>query len=220
MTKDTDLLPCPFCGSDDLWIAASCEVNRLETRPDRKAVQCQGCSAFAPIRLWNTRSRPSGLALEWRQVGTRDEYLQHNIYIGAFVFGAVIELTGGCDAQAWEAGVTKYVARRVPLLDAKAALEAHVRSALGVEDGPASPNWHTFDQKPESSKRIIALYSDGSGANLYFVHDAGLIDAHGDDCDRFSDVAGLWAYLPDGFELWCEAFDGFLPLPNTEGNDD
>lgn len=65
-------------------------------------------------------------------------------------------------------------------------------------------DWHSFDQKPESGKRIIALYSDGSGANLYFVHDAGLIDVDGEDCDSFSDDAGLWAYLPDGFELWCE----------------
>jgi hypothetical protein len=63
--------------------------------------------------------------------------------------------------------------------------------------------WHTFADKPETGRKIVALYDDGSGAAMFFVHDDGFIDQDGDElpnvgsCDR-------WAYLPDELEFWCE----------------
>jgi len=65
--------------------------------------------------------------------------------------------------------------------------------------------WHGLNEKPESGKRIVALFNDGSGAVLYLVHDHGLLDHDGDE------YAGLdpksvdrWAYLPDDAELFFE----------------
>jgi len=63
--------------------------------------------------------------------------------------------------------------------------------------------WNAMDVQPESGRKIVALYDDGSGAQMFLVHDSGFIDCEGDErkelthCDR-------WAYLPDDLEFWCE----------------
>jgi len=73
--------------------------------------------------------------------------------------------------------------------------------------------WHSIADKPEVGCRIIAPYNDGSGARMFLVvegEDDGtaLIDQDGDeyDWDYLDDSAsfGVWAYLPDDFELWFE----------------
>lgn len=63
--------------------------------------------------------------------------------------------------------------------------------------------------RPESSKRIIALFSDGSGSTLLWVHDHGLIDSDGEEreWDAICEHHSLWAYLPDEFLLFCEEDD-------------
>lgn len=67
--------------------------------------------------------------------------------------------------------------------------------------------WHTKFFKPESSKRIIALFDDGSGATIMWVHDHGLIDSDGEDrtWEGVCKIHALWAYLPDDFKMYCEA---------------
>jgi len=47
-------LPCPFCGSTELWIP---ELGAPDHRP---VAGCQGCGALAPVRNvdWNTRVQP------------------------------------------------------------------------------------------------------------------------------------------------------------------
>ncbi len=80
-----------------------------------------------------------------------------------------------------------------------------------------SEHWHTMDEWPEPGRRIIAVFNDGSGADLYFTLDDGLIDSDGDEVEMSEDYA-YWAYLPDGIKLWCEvrSVDPFeFPESNT-----
>jgi len=59
----SDLLPCPFCGSDDVEYRNPCPSS-----PDNQAdfVMCNGCGVCAsrldterdPIEVWNTRVHP------------------------------------------------------------------------------------------------------------------------------------------------------------------
>ena len=73
--------------------------------------------------------------------------------------------------------------------------------------------WHsTHLHKPRPGSRIIAVYYDGSGANLFIVVDdkqggLRLIDQDGEETS-FEYLADAdyseWAYLPDGKRLWCE----------------
>ena len=63
--------------------------------------------------------------------------------------------------------------------------------------------WNGLDKKPESGRRIIALFDDGSGARLFLAHDGGLLDLDGDEA-TLEEGYGLWAYLPDGMKLWFE----------------
>lgn len=73
--------------------------------------------------------------------------------------------------------------------------------------------WHELSEKPESGRRIIALYSDGSGAVLYLVHDNGLIDHDGDEYASLDPkYVDRWAYLPDGFGLMFEGVEEY-PTP-------
>lgn len=73
--------------------------------------------------------------------------------------------------------------------------------------------WHGLIDKPESGKKIVAPYADGSGARMFMVTDAGptpedgtlLVDQDGDECDELNaDSYSSWAYLPDDFKLWFE----------------
>jgi hypothetical protein len=60
--------------------------------------------------------------------------------------------------------------------------------------------WYPLSDKPESGKRIVALYNDGSGATLFLVHDHGITDQDGDEYEELSpDNHEMWAYLPDDF---------------------
>jgi len=62
--------------------------------------------------------------------------------------------------------------------------------------------WNKPDVKPERGRKVIALYSDGSGARMLFVHDKGFIDSDGEESNMKE--CDLWAYLPDDLEFWCE----------------
>lgn len=74
--------------------------------------------------------------------------------------------------------------------------------------------WQPITTKPESGKRIIALYNDGSGAALFLVHDDGVLDQDGDEYASVSpDHFEKWAYLPDDFELHFEGVEDEYPLP-------
>lgn len=61
----------------------------------------------------------------------------------------------------------------------------------------------TADKTPEPGHKFVALYDDGSGAWLGFMHDGGVIDSDGDDYKKMGS-AEWWTYLPTGFRLFCE----------------
>lgn len=63
--------------------------------------------------------------------------------------------------------------------------------------------WNGLDVKPESGRRIVATFNDGSGARLFMVHDEGLLDSDGDDVE-LNEGYDLWAYLPSDTRLWFE----------------
>lgn len=65
-----------------------------------------------------------------------------------------------------------------------------------------------------ANSKVVVLFSDGSGAALYFVHEGGAIDSDGDDHPGIPADA-VWAYLPTGFEFWCEGLpdDDVVTLP-------
>lgn len=67
-------------------------------------------------------------------------------------------------------------------------------------------DWHPVTIPVLVGRKLIAIYDDGSGAVLLYRHDGGYIDAEGTDCDDnwFRLYCGQWAYLPLGFEFWCE----------------
>lgn len=68
---------------------------------------------------------------------------------------------------------------------------------------------HWAAEEPKTGYKIITLFSDGSGARLFYVYDGGMIDSDGDDSNielanhRGGDYS-YWAYLPDDFTFWCE----------------
>jgi hypothetical protein len=66
--------------------------------------------------------------------------------------------------------------------------------------------WHFATELPEEGRKIVAVYSDGSGAPLLWKHDYGFLDHEGDECshDWFYGNVSIWSYLPDGVEFWCE----------------
>lgn len=60
------------------------------------------------------------------------------------------------------------------------------------------------EDPPPSGRKLVALYDDGSGARMFFRHDAGFIDSDGEECADLLGTYDLWTELPDGFEFWCE----------------
>ena len=89
--------------------------------------------------------------------------------------------------------------------------------AAGRADAVAA-GWQTMDTAPEVGSKFIALYNDGSGAVMFYRHDDGYIDHEG--ADRTSvdfSKFGKWAYLPAGFELWCEMGVEPIELPEWKG---
>jgi hypothetical protein len=85
------------------------------------------------------------------------------------------------------------------------------RALPSQEHGPAQglgEGWRSTAERPDSDRKIIALFDDGSGANLFFTYESGLIDAEGTEYgwSQFS-CYSHWTYLPDGFRLWCEDRD-------------
>lgn len=79
-------------------------------------------------------------------------------------------------------------------------------SEIDVSSG-SRLGWHTFAVRPEPGRKFIALYSDGSGAAMFFAFDGGVIDSDGDeyyDWNPDDHQYDRWAYLPDRLEFWCE----------------
>ena len=71
----------------------------------------------------------------------------------------------------------------------------------------AEQAWRPANVAPEAGRKIVAIYEDGSGAELFWAHDDGLISDDGDEYGRERLTDGpfsIWAYLPDGHDLWCE----------------
>ncbi len=66
--------------------------------------------------------------------------------------------------------------------------------------------WFVPMERPEPGRKIVALYDDGSGAQLAYVTEVGFIDQNGDEQDEdwLIDHMGVWAYLPDHVRMWCE----------------
>lgn len=62
--------------------------------------------------------------------------------------------------------------------------------------------WHKPAERPDSGRRIIALFDDGSGGNVFLVHDDGVLNEQGgeDELDGYD----IWAYLPDDYRLFFE----------------
>lgn len=87
------------------------------------------------------------------------------------------------------------------------ALSGHaatLRSAVrAIVTAGSNVEWHHQTTRPEEMRRIVMLMSDGSGATLCFWTGETLFDQDGDE-RPWPDVDTQWAYLPKGFELWCE----------------
>lgn len=79
--------------------------------------------------------------------------------------------------------------------------------------------WKTFYQEmPSDNCKIVALYGDGSGANVFLIKDGmvgELIESPYENekaafcyetTTNLLEEAGyfMWAYLPDNFILWGE----------------
>lgn len=73
---------------------------------------------------------------------------------------------------------------------------------LDPQDG--SRVWHWSEEQPRPNSRIVMLYEDGSGAFLGFWTGETLFDPDGDDYGWRDEPGAMWAYLPAGFDLWCE----------------
>lgn len=87
------------------------------------------------------------------------------------------------------------------------AILALIRPAPVAGEGVNIVQWFKPSvRQPESGKKFVALHEDGSGAWLGFMHDGGIIDADGDDFSETLKGVAYWAYLPTGFEFFCEGY--------------
>lgn len=65
--------------------------------------------------------------------------------------------------------------------------------------------WHQLTEKPDSGRAIVAPFNDGSGAELFWVHDHGLMDQSGHEVKALSPTQfEMWAYMPEGYRTWIE----------------
>ena len=66
--------------------------------------------------------------------------------------------------------------------------------------------WFGVGIAPKPGSRIVALYTDGSGARPILVSDDGecLDGEDGSAIEGGLIEFGVWAYLPDDFRLWFE----------------
>lgn len=83
----------------------------------------------------------------------------------------------------------------------------HYLRLVAQEEG----GWRSFDQLPDIGRKFVALYSDGSGAAMFWRHDAGFIDQDGNEWsenDHWETAWKVnydrWAYLPADLGFWCE----------------
>lgn len=71
-------------------------------------------------------------------------------------------------------------------------------------------NWKMFFQRmPEENSRIVALYSDGSGAGVFLIKEGKIVFDQKEnelvDLDWFLDAGYMyWTHLPDGMKTWTE----------------
>lgn len=95
-----------------------------------------------------------------------------------------------------------YVSMTLPQLD---AVLAALRAQPQAREDAQPLAWRLLaQQQPQPGHKIVTLHDDGSGAALLFVYDGGVIDSDGDDYTKIGSPQTWWAYLPDGFEFWCE----------------
>lgn len=72
-------------------------------------------------------------------------------------------------------------------------------------EGEVSAQWRKTSQKPLPLRRIIALYSDGSGGQVFYVNAGGdMLDEKGSDDVMPLDSFTYWTYLPPDFPLFFE----------------
>lgn len=89
------------------------------------------------------------------------------------------------------------------------ALGGHAKTlraavAALLERRAPSP-WHWSDAtRPEEGRRIVTLYEDGSGATIGYWTGEEVLDHDGDESAWRDKPGAMWAYLPEGYELWCE----------------
>lgn len=90
-------------------------------------------------------------------------------------------------------------------------------SQPAVED---AEGWSTMETLPSIGRKFVGLWRDGSGAKMFWRHDAGFIDNEGDDFRALNDIE-LWTYLPDDFDFLCETGEEpmmlrLLPIPTAD----
>jgi len=96
-----------------------------------------------------------------------------------------------------------------------------LRAAIAaLQDRRAPSPWHWSDAaRPEEGRRVVTLFEDGSGATIGYWTGTEVLDHDGIE-EAWRDAPGaMWAYLPEGYELWCEnRIDDpftFPPAPGT-----
>lgn len=82
-----------------------------------------------------------------------------------------------------------------------------LRAAIAaITDRRAPSPWHWSDaSRPDEGRRIVTLYEDGSGATIGYWTGDEILDHEGIESAWRDEAGAMWAYLPDGYELWCES---------------
>lgn len=112
----------------------------------------------------------------------------------------------------------RYFMKNLSDEDKRDLMRASLGAALPhLSQGEEGGVWNDMGELPEIGSKFIALYDDGSGAGLFFRHDDGFIDSEGDDFSELGSNFDRWAYLPSGFDLWCENAPEPVQLPYWHG---